>query len=138
MRNQRQANVDRIATKIAQFKRDFIGAPIRKALLAVQANAAGFNCEIPYRKDEKYWIYSPGPGSCCFYFSLNYSTSVDVSLARICLLEFKDATRHVNNSISVNYFDKSTPPEFSSAFPQVARENYTNGIIQFSKSFTST
>ena len=33
IRNERQSTVDDIATKIAKFKRDFIGAPIRRALL---------------------------------------------------------------------------------------------------------
>lgn len=33
IRTTRQTSVDEIATKIAKFKRDFIGAPIRKALL---------------------------------------------------------------------------------------------------------
>ena len=35
IRNERQATVDEIATKIAKFKRDFIGAPIRRALLQI-------------------------------------------------------------------------------------------------------
>ena len=33
IRSERNAQVDLIATKIAKFKRDFIGAPIRRALL---------------------------------------------------------------------------------------------------------
>ena len=33
IRSQRQEGVDKIAVKFAKFKRDFIGAPIRKALL---------------------------------------------------------------------------------------------------------
>ena len=46
IRSQRQARVDEIATKIAQFKRDFIGAPVRKALLQIQAGSAVTPCEI--------------------------------------------------------------------------------------------
>ena len=36
IRAERAGMVDAIATKIAKFKRDFIGAPIRRALLQVQ------------------------------------------------------------------------------------------------------
>ena len=55
-------------------------------------------------------------------------------MARICLMEFKDAARHVTNNVAVAYMDKQTPPEFAQKFPHVGREIYTNGILQFSKS----
>lgn len=53
--------------KFSCFKRDFMGAPIRKALLGLKAGkiskflklGAGNpadSCEIPYRMDEKYWV----------------------------------------------------------------------------------
>jgi len=72
IRNQRQARVDEIATKIAKFKRDFIGAPIRRALLQMQANEAVTPAEIAYRRDEKYWITSSEKGSASFYISFNF------------------------------------------------------------------
>lgn len=56
VRAQRTARVEEIATKIAKFKRDFIGAPIRQALMQMQGNQKVSSCEIPYRKDEKYWV----------------------------------------------------------------------------------
>lgn len=56
IRTQRAAQVDKVADKIAQFKRDFIGAPVRKALMALKNRQAPPVCEIPYRQDEKYWI----------------------------------------------------------------------------------
>jgi len=93
IRNNRQAKVDKIATQVAKFKRDFLGAPIRRALLQVQAGQKATQCEIPYRKDEKYWITSPEPGSASVYFSLNFGNEQDISMARIMLLEFKDAMR---------------------------------------------
>jgi len=49
------------------------------------------------------------------------------------LLEFKEATRHVPGSIATAYHDKNAPAELVAAFPGVGREQYTNGIIQFSK-----
>ena len=129
IRNERQATVDEIATKIAKFKRDFIGAPIRRALLQAKANEAVTKCEIPYRKDEKYWITSPENGSASFYISFNFATQTDISMARIVLLEFKETTRHVKGSVSITYHDKGAPSELVSNFPSVARETYTNGIL---------
>ena len=79
---------------------------------------------------------SPSAGSVSFYFSFNFGNATDINLARICLQEFKDASRQVKNNIAVSYFDKSTPPEFTAAFPHVGRETYTNGIVQFSKYYT--
>lgn len=102
VRSQRQGAVDVIASKFAQFKRDFIGAPIRRALLALQAGQTnGIDCEIPYRKNEKYWLTSSNTGEVSFYHSFNFSNSVDISMARICLMEFKEASRHVTNNVGV-------------------------------------
>ena len=129
IRNERQSTVDDIATKIAKFKRDFIGAPIRRALLQIQAGSAVTPCEIPYRKAEKYWITAPEAASASFYLSFNFDNPTDISMARIMLLEFKDTTRHVRSSIAITYHDKNPPQELVAAFPGVARETYSNGII---------
>ena len=129
VRNQRQARIDEIATRIAKFKRDFIGAPIRKALLQVKAGETVTHCEIPYRKDEKYWILSPEAGSASFYLSFNFINQTDLSMGRIMLLEFKDATRHTRGSISATYHDKNVPQELLAAYPNTGRERYNSGII---------
>mmetsp|Transcript_611 Transcript_611/g.809 ORF Transcript_611/g.809 Transcript_611/m.809 type:complete len:147 (+) Transcript_611:638-1078(+) len=52
-------------------------------------------------------------------------------MARIMLLEFKECQRSVPGAIATSYHDKSVPAELSAAFPNVGRETYTNGIIQF-------
>ena len=46
--------------KFSCFKKDFLGAPIRRALISLKAGAGkpSDSCEIPYRKDEKYWVVS--------------------------------------------------------------------------------
>jgi hypothetical protein len=49
--------------KFSCFKRDFIGAPIRRALHNLK-NGGGKpsdTCEIPYRSDEKYWVIASKP-----------------------------------------------------------------------------
>lgn len=115
------------------FKRDFVGAPMRKALLAIQAGGTVSNCEIPYRKDEKYWITSAGTGKATFHISFNFMNTTDISMARIMLLEFEESNRHVRGSIATSYNDKNPPPELVTAYPSVASATYTNGIISFSK-----
>ena len=92
-------------------------------------------CEIPYRKDEKYWITAPEPGSASFYISFNFGNPQDISMARIMLLEFKETTRHVKGSVSITYHDRGAPQELTAVFPNTGRETYTNGILQISKSF---
>ena len=42
IRVERDAEADRIANKFSCFKRDFMGAPIRKAITMVQAKQDGF------------------------------------------------------------------------------------------------
>ena len=133
VRAERQVKVDEIATKFAKFKRDFIGAPIRRALLQMRDKAAVSNCEIPYRKDEKYWIVSNAAGQASFYFSFNFKNATDISMGRIVLLEFKDAVRHVKGAIATAYHDKQNPAELAAVYSHTARETYTNGIIEFSK-----
>lgn len=61
IRKERDRLADGICQKFSAFKKDFIGAPMRRALknLAVDAKGSGNpsdSCEIPYRIDEKYWV----------------------------------------------------------------------------------
>lgn len=97
----------------------------------MQSGSQPAPCEIPYRKVEKYWITSNAPGSCSISFSFNFDNANDVSMVHIMLSEFKDSMRHVKGSVSVSHHDKSVPNELTQAFPHVARETYTNGIMQF-------
>ena len=78
VRAERSTRVDAIATRIAKFKRDFIGAPIRKALLQMQKDQKVDNCEIPYRKDEKYWIMGSPSNEASFFFGFNMTTPTDI------------------------------------------------------------
>ena len=52
------AKATAVADKVSQFKRDYIGAPIRKCMNSCMANKQEFKAvEVPYRQDEKYWIF---------------------------------------------------------------------------------
>ena len=59
IRQVREKTADEIATKFAQFKRDFMGAPLRKAMKGVLGKSNdGFKpCQIDYRKDERFWVF---------------------------------------------------------------------------------
>lgn len=57
IRKARDEQCDQIATKFACFKRDFMGAPIRKAMNNVMQKKDDFKpCQINYRKFEKFWV----------------------------------------------------------------------------------
>lgn len=79
--------MEKICSKYSCFKRDFLGAPIWRALKALQEGktSPSLNCEIPYRKDEKYWIVA-GKNDVTVAFSLNFDNKTDKALARIFLL----------------------------------------------------
>lgn len=68
---------DQITTKVSKLKRDFIGAPIRRALIATSKGETFDNCEIPYRKDEKYWLICPKAGKMILFFGINFEMSDD-------------------------------------------------------------
>ena len=58
IRRQRDKLAEDICMKFSQFKKDFLGAPIRRALKALKTGAGNpaHSCEIPYRNEEKYWV----------------------------------------------------------------------------------
>jgi hypothetical protein len=57
IRKERDEQCEVIANKFACFKRDFISAPIRKAMNNVLKGVKDFEpCQIDYRKKEKFWV----------------------------------------------------------------------------------
>ena len=87
IRKERDKIVDEICMKFSCFKKDFLGAPIRKALKPLQAGAgiADNSFEIPYRLDEKYWVVS-AKNEVTISFALQFDNQTDRALARIFLL----------------------------------------------------
>ncbi len=120
--------------KFSCFKRDFIGAPIRRALLALQkGDAASVKaCEINYRSDEKFWVIS-SKSEVTVSFSLQFDNPTDRALARVFLLEFVDSKRHCRNPPSIMYHDKKFPDQVVAKFPSADKIKYSNGVISFSK-----
>jgi hypothetical protein len=104
--------------KFSCFKRDFLGAPIRRALLSLKAGAGNpkDSCEIAYRPDEKYWVIASAK-EVTVSFSLNFDNQTDRALARIFLLEFTDSRRYVKNPPAIIYHDNKFPDNIAALFP---------------------
>jgi hypothetical protein len=104
--------------KFSCFKRDFMGAPIRRALMNLKAGTVNpkDSCEISYRPDEKYWVVS-GAKEVTVSFSLNFDNKTDKALARIFLLEFADSRRYVKNPPAIIFHDNKFPESVSNLFP---------------------
>lgn len=135
IRKNRDEVCDKIASKYACFKRDFLGAPIRRAMKAV-AEGTGASlkpCQIDYRKDERFWVF-PSAGDVNCTFEVNFESSTDQSLARIFLLELHDSKRSVQNAPSVLYHDKKFPENVTRLFPGAMQSRTSNGSISFAVS----
>eukprot|EP00350_Pseudokeronopsis_sp_OXSARD2_P012433 CAMPEP_0170543344 /NCGR_PEP_ID=MMETSP0211-20121228/2487_1 /TAXON_ID=311385 /ORGANISM="Pseudokeronopsis sp., Strain OXSARD2" /LENGTH=238 /DNA_ID=CAMNT_0010846683 /DNA_START=327 /DNA_END=1043 /DNA_ORIENTATION=+ len=132
LKKERDKALDEICMKFSCFKRDFLGAPIRRALKNLQHGQGNpdHSCEIPYRADEKYWVLAT-KGEVTIAFSLNFDNATDKALARIFLLEFSDSQRHVKNPPSIMYHDAKFPNDISARFPEASKVKYSNGIITF-------
>ena len=109
IRKEREAHAEKIADKFACFKRDFLGAPIWKAMQVVLGTQKKFEpCQIDYRKDERFWVF-PGTEEVSCTFEVNFTNSEDQQLARIFLLELNDSKRNVQNAPGVVFHDKTFP-----------------------------
>ena len=133
IRAEKKAIIEPIAERISVFKKDFLSAPIRKAFLASLDGKITEPVEVPYRADEKFWVMQPAVNEVQVYFGVNFSTEVDQSLGRVMLLEWQDSTRKVKLAPIIKFHDKDIPTELKKAFPSVANEVYSNGLISFSK-----
>ena len=95
IRKQRDAAAEEIALKFACFKRDFMGAPIWRAMKAIkEGKEPPKPCQIDYRKNERYWVFPDKKDVSCT-FEVQFQTIEDVSLGRIFLLELNDSKRQV-------------------------------------------
>jgi len=133
IRKKRDKIVDEVCLKFSQFKKDFLGAPIRRALKHLSKSKTGnlsHSCEIPYRIDEKYWVVSEKDGV-SVSFSLQFDNQTDRALARIFLLEFSDSKRYVKNPPAIIYHDIKFPEAIQALYPESAKVKYSNGVITF-------
>eukprot|EP00344_Euplotes_crassus_P010647 CAMPEP_0196999632 /NCGR_PEP_ID=MMETSP1380-20130617/4766_1 /TAXON_ID=5936 /ORGANISM="Euplotes crassus, Strain CT5" /LENGTH=343 /DNA_ID=CAMNT_0042416617 /DNA_START=45 /DNA_END=1076 /DNA_ORIENTATION=- len=97
---------DEVAGRWCRLKSEFMGAPIRKALVSLQEDSKdSYFVEVPYRKDEKYWVKKQET-SALFYYNLNFTDPTDIALTRMMCNELKDTKKISTQSITVNYQSK--------------------------------
>lgn len=132
IRKQRDKIVDEICMKFSCFKKDFLGAPIRRALKQLKTGAGNpsHSCELPYRQDEKYWVVA-SKDEVTVSFALQFENITDKALARIFLLEFSDSKRYVKNPPAIMYHDIKFPESIKQLFPKADEIKYSNGVISF-------
>ena len=109
IRKERDEAADKIANQFACFKRDFMSAPIRKAMKYVLGEGPETKpCQIDYRKDERYWVFG-SKDDVSVTFEVELGSVEDQALARIFLLELNDSKRNVMNAPTILYHDKIYP-----------------------------
>ena len=132
IRAERAEQVEGIAEKFAKFKRDFIGAPIRLAMKKALAGEQFTPCEIPYRKNEKYWLLQPDKDEVQIIFSVQYEDKTEQALARVMMIEYTAAEKKIQRSANIAYKD-AVPDNLAKAFPNVTQVP-SNGFLVISKS----
>ena len=131
IRKDRETQASKIADRFASFKRDFLGAPIWKAMQAViNKTAPPKPCQVDYRKDERFWVFGSAT-DVAVTFEVNFHGVEDQSLARIFLLELNDSKRNVQNAPGVMYHDKQFPENVTRVFPGAIKTRTSNGSITF-------
>jgi hypothetical protein len=132
IRKQRDEWAEKVANRFACFKRDFMGAPIWKAIQDIlQGKEPGKPCQIDYRKDESFWVF-PAKDEVSVSFEVNLGSTEDQQLARIFLLELGDCKRQVQNCPGIVYHDHVNPENVERLFPgALNKHKASNGCISF-------
>jgi len=85
-------------------------------------------CEIPYRKNEKYWLLQPDKDEVQIIFSVNYEDKTEQALARVMMIEYTASEKKIQRSANISY-KEAAPQELVAKFPSVAQEKPTNGFL---------
>jgi len=94
---------DEVSGRWCRLKSEFMGAPIRKALVGLQEDSKeAYFVEVPYRKEEKYWVKKQET-SALFYYNLNFTDPTDIALTKMMCNELKDTKKISTQLITVNY-----------------------------------
>lgn len=64
-------------------------------------------------------------------FEINLTSTEDISLARIFLLELNDSKQNVMNAPTILYHDKTFPENIQRIFPGSMTTRTSNGSISF-------
>jgi len=130
IRLKRKEMVEPISNRIAEFKNNFLSAPIRRAMKSAIAKKQLDPVEIKYRANEKYWVVMPENNTVQVYMSVAFEDLNEQKLARLMLLEFTDSQRKVQNAPMIS-FKEEAPTDLVALFPGLKNEKYSNGFISF-------
>ena len=82
-----------ISEKWSAIKRDFMGAPILRALWAVHAKNAdkSLDCVIPYRENESFWIRINDKEKMSVIYNVHFTDEIDKTLVKEMLEQLTQA-----------------------------------------------
>lgn len=122
---------EEVGNKLSIILSEFIGAPIRKALTDLkEENKETYTIEIPYRKNEKYWV-KKADSSVTVLFSLHFTDPTDIALTKILCNEFKDVKKISSQAISVNYYSRLDQESETISDLNVDPKKASCGVISF-------
>ena len=100
---------------------------MKKALAGEQFSP----CEIPYRKNEKYWLLQPDKDEVQIIFSVQYEDKTEQALARVMMIEYTAAEKKIQKSVNIAY-KETVPDNLAKAFPNITQVP-SNGFLVISK-----
>lgn len=125
---------EQVSHKWAGLKAEFMGAPIRKALLDLkEENKETYMIEIPYRATEKYWVKKT-ENNVIVYFSINFKDATDIALAKIMCNELKDAKKISSQAVTVMYYQKLDQSSDIIGELKITQKDCSCGVISFALS----
>ena len=85
-----------IPNKWSCIKRDFVGAPIYRALQSLKEKKStnANNCQIDFRPHESYWIRADGDKVIVLY-NIHFDDEIDQTLAKTMLGELIESNKAV-------------------------------------------
>ena len=136
IRKSRDEQCEAIAAKFACFKRDFLGAPIRKAMKLVLEKKGDYQaCQVDYRKKERFWV-TGSADDVTVTLEVQFDNETDNALARVFLMELHSVKKNVMNCPSIVFHDKEFPGEIVKLFPEAIKTRTSSGSISFKVSAT--
>ena len=112
--------IEKLTDRLSCFKRDFIGAPIRNAMVKAAAGEEFEPCEINYRPRERYWVLCPAKGTVQVLFSIHFEKVDEAAFAKVIMLALQQSGTKVDRAISIKWRDPKSgvPDEIMSKFPK--------------------
>jgi hypothetical protein len=132
IRKQREAEAEVIANRFACFKRDFLGAPIWKAMEDIlNGREVSKPCQIDYRATERFWVF-PEKNQVSVTFEVHENGTENQQLTRVFMLELADIKRQVQNCPGINFSDTKNPENVEKVFPGCFNKaKSSNGCMSF-------